>query len=81
MYLVFFKMLGNVSSQFVHIENKSCLLEQLSWLCLLSEVTFGAILGTANQLGKCNDELKLQIKIYQNEIEEKNTKALCSLLG
>ena len=35
--------------------------EQVSWLCLLSEVTSDAILDTANRSGKSNDEITLLI--------------------
>ena len=43
-------------------ETKVAFHEQLSWLCFLSEATSNAVLGTANRLGKCNDELKLLLK-------------------
>ena len=69
MRLVFFKMalkmLCKIASQLAHSElTKGAFREQLSLLlftfyCLLSEVTSDAILGTANGLGKYNDEFNL----------------------
>ena len=44
----------------MHSEKKVSLREQLSWLCLRSEVTSDAILGKVNRLGKCNDKIKLK---------------------
>ena len=43
------------------LKTKHAFREQLSWLCLLSEVKSDAILGTTNRLGtfKCNDKFKL----------------------
>ena len=63
MHLVISKLLSKCSV-ILHpnkrtLKTKVAVRERLSWLCLLSDITPDAILGTANRLGKCNDKIKL----------------------